>query len=105
MKRTSKPRRTYHHGALPEALLEAAEAVLKRDGLTGLTLRAISREARVSHTAARHHFSDRSGVLSALAALGHLRLTEELRRFGTGKPPGEERRKAISARASPIRRR
>lgn len=95
LKRTYKPRRTYHHGSLPEALLEAAEAVLKRDGLTGLTLRAISREAKVSHTAARHHFSDRSGVLSALAALGHLRLTEELKRFGTGKRPGEQRRKAI----------
>ncbi len=95
MKRTSKPRRTYHHGSLPQALLEAAETVLKREGLTGLTLRAISREARVSHTAARHHFSDLSGVLSALAALGHLRLTDELKRFGTEKPPSELRRKAI----------
>ncbi len=95
MRRTSKPRHTYHHGSLPQALLEAAETVLKREGLAGLTLRAISREARVSHTAARHHFSDRSGVLSALAALGHLRLTDELKRFGIGRPPGELRRTAL----------
>ncbi|HET6207082.1 MAG TPA: TetR/AcrR family transcriptional regulator [Terracidiphilus sp.] len=94
-KRTPKPQRTYHHGSLPQALLEAAETVLKREGLPGLTLRAISRQAGVSHTAARHHFSDLSGVLSTLAAVGHLRLTEELKRFGLEKPPGELRRKAI----------
>ena len=90
-----KPRRAYHHGSLPQALLEAAETVLKHEGLTGLTLRAISREAGVSHTAARHHFSDLAGVLSALAAVGHSRLTAELKKFGLGKPPGQLRRKAI----------
>jgi AcrR family transcriptional regulator len=95
VKRNSKPRGTYHHGSLPQALLDAAESVLKREGLAGLTLRAISREAHVSHTAARHHFSDRSGVLSALAALGHLRLTEVMKRFALGKPPSQQRRKAI----------
>jgi AcrR family transcriptional regulator len=95
VKRNSKPRRTYHHGSLPQALLEAAETVLKREGLTGLTLRAISREAGVSHTAARPHFADLTGVLSALAAVGHMRLTEELKKFGLGRPPGQLRRKAI----------
>ena len=35
----------YHHGALRDALLEAAERVLERDGLAGLTLRAVVREA------------------------------------------------------------
>src|SRR2546423_10278812 len=30
----------YHHGALRDALLQAAERVLERDGLAGLTLRA-----------------------------------------------------------------
>jgi AcrR family transcriptional regulator len=96
VKRTSKsPRRAYHHGSLPQALLEAAETVLKREGLTGLTLRAISREAGVSHTAARPHFSDLTGVLSALAAVGHSRLTVELKRSGLGEPPGQRRRKAI----------
>jgi hypothetical protein len=28
----------YHHGTLPHALLEAAELVLRRDGIRGLTL-------------------------------------------------------------------
>ena len=53
----------YHHGSLPHALLEAAETVLRRDGIGSLTLRAIAREAGVSHTAPQHHFGDTAGVL------------------------------------------
>jgi AcrR family transcriptional regulator len=60
----------YHHGALREALLQAAERVLERDGLAGLTLRAVAREAGVSHAAPTHHFGDLTGLLSELAAVG-----------------------------------
>lgn len=89
----SKP---YHHGALPEALLQAAESVLQRDGLRGLTLRAIAREAGVSHTAPQHHFGDIAGVLSELAATGHRRLTATIARVAAGVEPGKARRKAIA---------
>ncbi|MHC2461347.1 AcrR family transcriptional regulator [Bradyrhizobium embrapense] len=60
----------YHHGDLHEALLRAAERVLERDGLAGLTLRAVAREAGVSHAAPTHHFGDLTGLLSELAAIG-----------------------------------
>src|SRR5882757_6476247 len=60
----------YHHGDLHEALLKAAERVLERDGLPGLTLRAVAREAGVSHAAPTHHFGDLTGLLSELAAIG-----------------------------------
>jgi AcrR family transcriptional regulator len=60
----------YHHGALREALLEAAERVLEREGLPGLTLRAVAREAGVSHAAPTHHFGDLTGLVSELAAIG-----------------------------------
>src|SRR4051812_130493 len=60
----------YHHGALHEALLNAAETVLERDGLQGLTLRAVAREAGVSHAAPTHHFGDLTGLVSELAAIG-----------------------------------
>jgi AcrR family transcriptional regulator len=60
----------YHHGALHEALLKAAETVLERDGLQGLTLRAVAREAGVSHAAPTHHFGDLTGLVSELAAIG-----------------------------------
>jgi AcrR family transcriptional regulator len=61
----------YHHGALHGALLEAAERVLERDGLAGLTLRAVAREAGVSHAAPTHHFGDLTGLVSELAAVGY----------------------------------
>ena len=60
----------YHHGDLHDALLGAAERVLERDGLPGLTLRAVAREAGVSHAAPTHHFGDLTGLLSELAAIG-----------------------------------
>jgi AcrR family transcriptional regulator len=60
----------YHHGGLHGALLEAAERVLERDGLSGLTLRAVAREAGVSHAAPTHHFGDLTGLVSELAAIG-----------------------------------
>ena len=63
-------RAPYHHGALHEALLKAAETILERDGLAGLTLRAAAREAGVSHAAPTHHFGDMTGLLSELAAAG-----------------------------------
>jgi AcrR family transcriptional regulator len=50
--------------------LAAAERVLERDGLPGLTLRAAAREAGVSHAAPTHHFGDLTGLVSELAALG-----------------------------------
>jgi AcrR family transcriptional regulator len=61
---------TYHHGALREALLAAAERILGREGIQGLTLRAAAREAGVSHAAPKNHFGDLSGLLSELAAIG-----------------------------------
>ena len=60
----------YHHGALRDALLDAAERVLEREGLGGLTLRAVAREAGVSHAAPTHHFGDLTGLVSELAAIG-----------------------------------
>lgn len=66
----------YHHGSLRQALLEAAEVILDRDGISGLTLRATAREAGVSHGAPAHHFGDLAGLLTELAASGFVRLRE-----------------------------
>ena len=73
VKRPSRPAAEvapYHHGALHAALLEAAERILEREGLPGLTLRAVAREAGVSHAAPAHHFGDLTGLVSELAAIG-----------------------------------
>jgi AcrR family transcriptional regulator len=68
----------YHHGALREAMLTAAERILEREGLPALTLRAAAREAGVSHAAPAHHFGDLTGLLSELAALGFRRFRAAL---------------------------
>ena len=86
----------YHHGSLPEALLHAAETVLRRDGLRGLTLRAIAREAGVSHTAPQHHFGDTAGVLAELAASGHRRLAQSMQQRAATLEPGADRGRAIA---------
>ncbi|MCO5131090.1 MAG: TetR/AcrR family transcriptional regulator [Xanthobacteraceae bacterium] len=76
------PGARYHHGDLHDALLKAAETILERDGLTGLTLRAVAREAGVSHAAPAHHFRDLAGLVSELAAIGY-------RRFGAAMKAAE----------------
>ncbi len=58
----------YHHGALRQALLEAAEALLAERGVEGFSLREAARRAGVSPMAPAHHFGDVRGLLTALAA-------------------------------------
>src|SRR5271166_4689161 len=80
----------YHHGALRDALLQAAERVLERDGLPGLTLRAVAREAGVSHAAPTHHFGDLTGLVSELAAIGFRQFnTAMAAACGAGGSPNE----------------
>ena len=80
----------YHHGALDRALLQAAETVLERDGLQGLTLRAVAREAGVSHAAPTHHFGDLTGLVSELAAIGFQRFGRTMGEAGAiDGTPGE----------------
>jgi AcrR family transcriptional regulator len=53
-----------------ERLLEAAREVVARDGLEGLTLRAIARHAGVSHGAPLRHFPSLAALLAACSARG-----------------------------------
>jgi AcrR family transcriptional regulator len=57
----------YHHGNLREELLEKAAEAIEEDGVGALSLRAVARRAGVSHGAPAHHFSDKTGLLTALA--------------------------------------
>jgi AcrR family transcriptional regulator len=62
--------RPYHHGDLRRTLLDEAVALIEDEGLAGLSLRELARRAGVSHAAPAHHFGDRTGLLTALAAEG-----------------------------------
>ena len=90
----------YHHGALRDALLEAAERVLEREGLSGLTLRAVAREAGVSHAAPTHHFGDLAGLVSELAAIGFQQFNTAMAAAGAAEgSPMEARAKVYVAYA------
>ena len=96
----------YHHGALRDALLQAAERVLERDGLAGLTLRAVAREAGVSHAAPTHHFGDLTGLVSELAAIGFRQFNAAMAAAGAaGSLAGARRRWRGPRPMSPMRRR
>jgi AcrR family transcriptional regulator len=70
--------RPYHHGDLPRALLEAAVQAIDEVGPAALSLRDLARRAGVSHAAPAHHFGDKAGLLTAVAADGFRRLAATL---------------------------
>jgi AcrR family transcriptional regulator len=90
-----RARKPYHHGALREALLVAAERILEREGLAGLTLRAAARDAGASHAAPMNHFGDLTGLLSELAARGLGRFTDSLLAAAKNQPTAQARLNAI----------
>lgn len=59
--------RSYHHGDLRRALVQAARKVLEAEGPAALSLRAVAREAGVSPAAPYHHFRDKNELLDAVA--------------------------------------
>lgn len=60
-------RSTYHHGALPEALVAAALALLDEDGQGAVTMREVARRAGVSAGAPFRHFADRQALLTEVS--------------------------------------
>ncbi|MBV9693251.1 MAG: TetR/AcrR family transcriptional regulator [Alphaproteobacteria bacterium] len=68
--RKPRVRRPYHHGDLPERLVEVAEAVIRERGVDGFSLREVVRRAGVSPAAPAHHFGDARGLLSEVALRG-----------------------------------
>lgn len=64
----------YHHGDLHAALLREAGALLREQGVEGLSLRRLAERAGVSRTAPYHHFPDKNALLCALAEQGFGRL-------------------------------
>lgn len=70
--------RAYHHGDLRRALLAAALEAVGEVGPAALSLRDLARRAGVSHAAPAHHFGDKAGLLTALAAQGFDLLAQTL---------------------------
>lgn len=72
--------KSYHHGDLRAALLEAGLKSLGSAAVEDLSLRQIARDAGVSATAVYRHFPDKRALLSAMADTGIERLAQEQQR-------------------------
>src|SRR3954466_6421148 len=68
--RRAKRPAAYHHGDLKAALVTCAVTILRKEGVAGLTLRRVAREAGVSEAAPYRHFPGRRELLAAVAEDG-----------------------------------
>lgn len=74
----TEPQRRYHHGELPEALVEASLRLARTGGAAAVTLRAVTREAGVSATAAYRHFSDHGELIRVTARRARAALADSM---------------------------
>ena len=75
---SAPPRTQYHHGDLRTVILAETARLVADRGADGVSLRELARNAGVSHAAPAHHFTDRRGLFTALAAEGFSLLAEAL---------------------------
>ena len=75
---TRPNQRPYHHGNLARALLDAAADLIAEVGPSQVSLRELARRTGVSNAAPVHHFGDKAGLFTALAAEGFELLADSL---------------------------
>lgn len=73
-----RQRETYHHGTLRQVLVDAADELLREQGIEGFSLREVARRVGVSPAAPAHHFKDAAGLLTEVAILGFNELSRYL---------------------------
>ena len=71
-------KQSYHHGNLETALIDAGIKLLSVVAAKDLSLRAVAKEAGVSHTAPYRHFKNKEALLEAIALEGFRLLTGHL---------------------------
>jgi len=74
--------RTYHHGALRQALIDGAKEILAERGHEQFSLNEVARRAGVSTAAPYRHFSNRDELLGAVAEEGYVALAGKLENAG-----------------------
>lgn len=79
-------RPAYHHGDLPLQAHQQALDILRAEGDTAISLRAIAKRIGVSAPALYRHFADRESLLAELAITGFQLLKDRLRRVDQADP-------------------
>ena len=74
--------RGYHHGNLRRVIIDAAVEAIAESGTTTWSLRELARRAGVSHAAPAHHFGDKTGLFTAIAAEGYALFADALAEAG-----------------------
>jgi AcrR family transcriptional regulator len=94
-------RRTYRHGDLRRALLEAGIALARHGGPDAVVLREATRRAGVVPNAAYRHFASREELLRGVRAAGlsalAMAMEKELAALGQGEPPADVARASLRA--------
>ena len=72
------PRAAYHHGDLHQQAHDQALAVLRLEGDSAISLRAIAKQIGVSAPALYRHYADRESLLAELAISGFAALRQQL---------------------------
>lgn len=72
--------RSYHHGALAEAMVDQALADVRMRGADQVSLRSIASALDVSPSAAYNHFADKDDLLRAVGSCGLAALDERMTR-------------------------
>src|SRR6476620_5853385 len=85
-----KTRKTFRHGNLVEALVEAAIARLEADGAEQLSLRELARDVGVNHRAVYRHFPDKLALSARVAEEGWRRLSRQMEEQIIGTKPGHD---------------
>jgi AcrR family transcriptional regulator len=68
--------KTYHHGDLKNALIQAGIKILADEGIHEFSLRKVAREAGVSHSAPYAHFTDKQALIAAISTDGYQKVYE-----------------------------
>lgn len=88
--------KTYHHGNLRRALLDAAKALIEeRGGPDRFTMAEAGRRAGVSSGAPYRHFADRSALLTAMAQEGQSMLDVRIKEVQEAHPDPQEQFRQI----------
>jgi AcrR family transcriptional regulator len=87
-------RTSYHHGDLKNALIDAGIAILAAEGVAGLSLRKVAKQAGVSHSAPYAHFADKQSLIAAISTEGFRQLYTRVKEEA-GRYPDEPRTQMI----------